>query len=173
MPATLILTVLAFVSLCILSDVHARRIPNPLSVAGMVAGLMLNIIHFGGAGIAASVAGFALATALLIAPFAAGGVGGGDVKMMAAVGAMLGPRLVTLSLGLGILLGGFIAVWFAARRGVLRRTLTGIVSRARDAVLMRTLAPLRMLPADGSGLTLPYSIPLGLGAMLALLSVKP
>jgi Flp pilus assembly protein protease CpaA len=61
----------------------------------------LNATFAGWSGLHTSLAGLGLAFAILIGPFAAGGIGAGDVKMMAAVGALLGPRLVLFSLVLG------------------------------------------------------------------------
>jgi prepilin peptidase CpaA len=107
--------------------------------------------------------------ALLIAPFAAGGIGGGDVKMMGALGAMLGPHLVVSSLLIGALLGGVHAAVYAARRGLLRQTLSSVTHRLRTALGRRSVAPVRMSAGEGSGLVLPYSLPLGAGAIVALL----
>ena len=169
MPHAVIAAVLGFVPLCVVSDVRGRRIPNPLSVAGAGVGVGLNLHYFGAEGLALSFMGLALAVGVLIAPFAVGGIGGGDVKMMGALGAMLGPRLVLFGLIVGLALGGVIAALHAARRGMLRRTVVGMFDRIRGAVTVGTVEPLRMSPGDGSGLTLPYSLPLGLGALLALL----
>jgi prepilin peptidase CpaA len=162
-------TVLGFVMLCVLSDVRTRRIPNGLSLAGVFAGIVLNMQHAGAAGLAASALGLGLAMALLIAPFAAGGIGGGDVKMMGALGAMLGPHLVVSSLLIGALLGGVHAAVYAARRGLLRQTLSSVTHRLRTALGRRSVAPVRMSAGEGSGLVLPYSLPLGAGAIVALL----
>ena len=169
MSTVVVASVLGFVTLCVLSDVRTRRIPNALSLAGVLAGLVVNLLHSGAAGLAASTLGLGLAVAVLIAPFAAGGIGGGDVKMMGALGAMLGPRLVVDGLLIGVLLGGVNAAVYAARHGLLRKTLSGIVSRLRAALRGGSVEPLRMSAGEGSGLVLPYSLPLGVGAVVALL----
>jgi prepilin peptidase CpaA len=164
-----IAVVLGFVMLCVLSDVRTRRIPNALSLTGVFAGLVLNLQHAGAAGLATSALGLGLAVALLIAPFAAGGIGGGDVKMMGALGAMLGPHLVVSGLLIGALLGGVHAAVCAARRGLLHQTLSGVTHRLGTALGRRSVEPLRMSAGEGTGLVLPYSLPLGAGAIVALL----
>ena len=169
MSTAAIVAVLGFVMLCVLSDVRTRRIPNALSLAGALVGLVLNLQHAGAAGLAASALGLGLAVAVLFAPFAAGGIGGGDVKMMGALGAMLGPHLVVSGLLIGVLLGGVHAAVYAARRGLLRRTLSGVTRRLRIALGRGSVEPLRMSAGEGSGLVLPYSLPLGAGVVVALL----
>jgi prepilin peptidase CpaA len=168
MPHAVIIAVLGFVPLCMLSDVRSRRIPNPLSVAGVGVGVGLNVHYFGLTGLAMSTTGLVLAVVMLLAPFATGGIGGGDVKMMGALGAMLGPRLILFGLIVGLALGGIIAALHAARRGMLRATVTGFARRIGAALRLGTIEPLRMSAGDGSGITLPYSVPLGLGALAAL-----
>src|SRR5215470_4328671 len=92
-PVLLVCATLAFVVACIVVDVRERRIPNALSAPAIVLGIVINGLLFGSSGMIAGLAGFGLALAILIVPFALGGIGAGDVKMMGAVGALLGPRL--------------------------------------------------------------------------------
>jgi prepilin peptidase CpaA len=156
-----------FLVLCVTSDLLTRRIPNVLTLSGMAVGLALGVTS-GLGGLAASAGGLLLAVLLLVVPFALGGVGGGDVKMMAAVGAFVGPRALLASLTLGMLLGGLVAVGVLWRRRRLAEKLHVIGATVRSALLMRSLEPLRA-PAPGDGtVALPYSVPLGIGTVLAL-----
>ncbi len=82
-----------FVFVCAASDLRARRIPNAVTGPGILVGLLLNTALLGASGLLHSVTGFAAAAIVLFLPFALGGIGGGDVKMMAAVGALAGPRI--------------------------------------------------------------------------------
>src|SRR5262245_3807621 len=105
-PAPIVAATIAFAALCMVGDVRTRRIPNLLSGFAMVAGIVLNTIYFGTDGLLASLGGFALTVGLLLAPFALGGLGGGDVKMVGAVGALLGPRVTLVALMVGLAFGG-------------------------------------------------------------------
>jgi prepilin peptidase CpaA len=167
-PTATILPTLGFVALCIAADVRTRRIPNLLSAAGMVAGIVLNTVSFGPEGLVASVAGLLAAVALLLFPFALGGIGGGDVKMMGAVGALLGLRVGLMALLVGVVLGGVVMVIHLARLGRLRETLLSISAMLTVGVLGRSLDPLRVSAARPGAITLPYSVPLGLGTLIVL-----
>src|SRR5262245_14942060 len=127
-PFPIISTLLCFVAGCVVVDVWSRRIPNELSGCAMLAGAALNALYFGGPGVVASLSGLAVTVAVLLGPFALGGIGGGDVKMMGAVGALLGPRLALLGLLVGMVAGGLILLGVLARRGrleaMVRQTLS-------------------------------------------------
>jgi prepilin peptidase CpaA len=170
MPIPIVVTVLAFITLCITLDLRTRRIPNQISGPAMLAGLLLNGVYFGAPGLIASVSGFVLTIAALLWAFALGGIGGGDVKMMAAVGALLGPRLALSSLALGVLLGGMIMIVHLFRKGRLHEKLVAIRTMITASVLTRSAEPLKVSAADPGAISLPYSVPLGLGTigMLAL-----
>src|SRR5512134_2588314 len=116
-PYPVAIAVLVFATICVVSDVRTRRIPNALSAAGMVAGTILNTAYSGLAGLVASVIGLVAVVALLLAPFSLGGIGGGDVKMMGAIGAFLGVRLGFAAMVLGMILGGLIMTAHLARLG--------------------------------------------------------
>jgi prepilin peptidase CpaA len=160
-----ILTTLLFVTTCIVVDVRTLRIPNALTGPAVAAGIALNAWSFGWGGLAASVSGLALAVALLLAPFALGGIGGGDVKMMGAVGALIGPQLVLSSLFLGLVLGGVFAVARLASMRRLREKLAATWHMAAAAALSRSVDPLRAPGHDPNAVVLPYSLPLGLGTV--------
>jgi prepilin peptidase CpaA len=168
MPTPIVVTALVFGALCMASDLRSRRIPNALSGCGMLAGVALNAFYFGGSGLGASAAGFAVALLLLLLPFALGGIGGGDVKMMAAMGALLGLQVTLLALGAGLALGGVIMSVHLLRLGRLRQTVRTVGAMATASALTGSLEPLRMSPGAPGTITLPYSVPLGLGTLLAL-----
>jgi prepilin peptidase CpaA len=157
-----------FIGSCMASDLRTRRIPYLLTLPVIALGLALGTFMDGLAGFGTALGGAALATALLIGPFALGGIGGGDVKMMAAVGTLVGPQALLASLGTGVLLGGVFGAWALWRRGRLAERLLAIVTLCHSAVLTRSADPLRAPAADAGAVTLPYSVPLGLGTALAL-----
>ena len=162
-PATIVLTTLLFVAMCVACDLRSLRIPNLLTGPAILLGVALNCAHFGLGGIQSSITGFLLAVLLLFGPFALGGVGGGDVKMMGAVGALLGPRLALVSLAAGLVLGGIFAAIALARAARLGEKLLATWWMAANAVLAGSVEPLRATAADPNAVKLPYSLPLGLG----------
>jgi prepilin peptidase CpaA len=157
-----------FLLSCLMTDLTTRRIPNALTALGMGAGLAIATFAHGLAGCVASAGGLFLAIALLIVPFALGGIGGGDVKMMAAVGALVGPETLLASLLAGMILGGLVAVGVLWRRGRLGEKWHAIGAMLRSALLTWSLDPLRA-PAPGQdAVALPYSVPLVMGTAMAI-----
>src|SRR2546428_13463720 len=90
-PAPLFAMVLGFVALCMASDLRTRRIPNAITGPAMLAGAAFNVLYGGRAGLLASLGGLALGAAILLPPFAAGGLGGGGGQNDGAGGAPPGP----------------------------------------------------------------------------------
>src|SRR5262245_7715512 len=168
-PYPVFAIVVLFVGLSIWWDVRSRRIPNGLSVVGMMAGVALNTTYHGIPGLVTSLVGLVAMLAALLLPFALGGIGGGDVKMMGAVGAILGTRLALAGLLVGLILGGLIMVAHLARVGRLREKLAATGRMAWVAVFTRSADPLRVSDAAPGAITLPYSVPLGLGTLAVLL----
>lgn len=172
MPLLIDIALLVFVCACCVVDVRSRRIPNALSGSAAVLGVLLNAAHAGVPGALWSVGGAALMVAALLAPFALGGIGGGDVKMMAAVGALLGPRLAFYSLAAGLAIGGIVMAAHLLRLGRLGEKLAALRTMGRSAVLTRSLDGLRVDARAPGAISLPYSLPLGLGTLATVLVVR-
>src|SRR5690348_3845619 len=130
-----------FIGACIAFDVRTRRIPNALTAPMIAIGAVLNGVHAGMPGVAYSAAGLLLPIAILFLPFALGGIGGGDVKMMGAVGALVGPRLALWGLGLGMILGGAVMIVHLGRIGRLGEKLRASGAMVLGAVTTGSLTP--------------------------------
>jgi prepilin peptidase CpaA len=169
---TIVIIAIGYVLLCMIFDVRTRRIPNPLSTAGMVMGGALNLAYFGFSGLCASLAGLMVAVGVLLLPFAAGGIGGGDVKMMGALGTFLGPLPALAALVTGTILGGVIMLVHLARLGRLREKLAATRTAFVAAVSAGSLAPLKLSADGAAAVSLPYSVPLGLGAIVVIVVFK-
>jgi prepilin peptidase CpaA len=169
LPVPILAATLTFIVACWISDVSRREIPNLLSGSAFVIGVILNSVFFDRLGFLSSVGGGLLALTVLLGPFALGGVGGGDVKMMGAVGALLGPWLVLNALLVGLILGGVVMMIHLARIGRLGEKLGSTLHMFTGAWSTRSLSPLRLSDSDARAVTLPYSLPLGLGTVAVLL----
>lgn len=106
-------------------DIRTRRIPNELTAA--IAGVGVGLAAAGTSGISvwASMAGFAIGLALMMPGHALGATGAGDVKLMAAVGAVVGPSTVVSAFLFTAIAGGVLALAVAIRRRRLGATLAG------------------------------------------------
>lgn len=100
-------------------DVRSRRIPNYLTLGTAVGGLAYQLVAHGSAGLVDGLLGILLGFGLLILPYIWGGMGAGDVKALAGLGAWLGPRATFwLFCYMGVA-GGLMALGVLARRGLL------------------------------------------------------
>ena len=92
------------------TDWRSRRIPNWLTVPGLLAGIVFNTAAFGWAGAKGSLLGTALGLGLLLPFVMIRSLGAGDWKLIGALGAILGPqRLIVVLIGT-ILVNGIMAV---------------------------------------------------------------
>jgi prepilin peptidase CpaA len=171
MPILIATVAVVFIVACCIADARTRRIPNVLSASAMLAGLGLNAAYHGMSGLGLSVGGLLAAGAVLLPAFAVGGIGAGDVKMMGAIGALIGPEPALAGLGLGMILGGVIVVAHLARHGRLREKLGSTWAMVAAASLARSVEPLRAPSKDPNAVALPYSVPLGLGTVAVLMVI--
>jgi prepilin peptidase CpaA len=107
-------------------DIRSRRIPNWLTVSGVVLGLALNGFLYGWPGVWFALKGLGLALLVYLPFFALRGMGAGDVKLMAAVGALIGPWNWLWVFILTGLLGGVIGLALAFSRGRALTTLANV-----------------------------------------------
>ena len=92
-------------------DLARRRVSNGLVLAGLCVGVALRTAAGGWRGLGMSAAGAALGFALLLPFQLMGAMGAGDVKLLAAFGALLGPGGILLAAVLAAIFGG---IWAAA-----------------------------------------------------------
>ena len=109
-------------------DVRTRRIPNVLTFSAAIAGLAFHVMTGGLAGAQTAAGGWLLGLLLLLPYFVLGGMGGGDVKLVAALGAWLGPQdTFWLAIYAG-LAGGVIGLTLAFARGYARQAMANVLS---------------------------------------------
>ena len=73
------------------STCRTRRVPNPLTLGIAVTGLALAATRWSGLSVATAALGLAVGIGLMLPPYVFGAMGGGDVKLFAALGTFLGP----------------------------------------------------------------------------------
>jgi prepilin peptidase CpaA len=158
---TLLGPLVIFCSGAVLADIRLHRVPNFYNASFAVCGVCFTVARCGLPGVRLSLLGALTGAGLLSLPFFMKMVGGGDVKFLAAAGAIVGFRLIWPAFLIGAVAGGF-----AALIAVLLRTRSlGAVTR----MLVLLEAGAWRLP-DGlsreDGIRLPYTIPLSVGLLL-------
>ena len=146
------------------ADLRSRRIPNWLTVGGMLAGLAVRA-SLGPGPVGNGILGIALAALLALPFFAMGALGGGDAKLLMAVGAFMGPAdLARASLVIAVV-GGVVALFEAMRRGVLLPTLASCGSLILSWVTLGRRGGARTA-ATGDRLAVPYGVAIAVGSLL-------
>lgn len=88
------------------TDLRNRTVPNWLTYSAAICGLLWHAATDGARGAGFSLGGAALGFAPMLVLFFLGGLGGGDVKLLAAFGALIGPGMILRALIWVALLGG-------------------------------------------------------------------
>lgn len=140
------------------SDVAQRRVPNPVVAFVAAAGLAAQWAAGGPAALGAGALTGAFTLLLLMLPWAAGGLGGGDVKLAAATAIWLGPSRVVAFLLFTAVAGGPVAL---AARAVHRHHL-------RRAVHLATSSGIPLHVAGPPRETVPMAVAIAVGALTAL-----
>ncbi len=161
------------VSICMVTDLWRRRIPNVLTLPAAAIGLILGLAFGGWKGLLLSTGGLVVGFALMILPYYVGGMGAGDVKLMAAVGALMGLAPIIQIFLYTAIIGGVFAVISALSRGTLKRAFRNIFDWTTSLVLQRVggvrggLKDTQLAQTAGM---IPYGVAIALGffAYLAL-----
>ena len=124
------LLIAAFV-IATVTDLREQRIPNVLTFPLMLAGLVIHGMAGGLGGLTFAVQGLAVGLVVMLIPYMIGVMGAGDVKLMAATGALLGTTAVLHALLLTSIAGGVYALVVLLRH---RDILLAIARRFKTAV---------------------------------------
>ncbi len=168
MPTFLTLTLLAIAILGGLSDLRTRRIPNWLNLSGFILGMGLNTFFAHAGGFRLALIGFGLALLIYVPLYLIRAMGAGDVKFMAAIGAIVGPHnWLTLFL-ITAVLGGVASFCLVIVRGRLNLTLDNLSTIMTE--LLHGRMPYRKDPTldvhDKHAVGLPHGASIAISAML-------
>jgi len=151
-----------------ITDVLTRRIPNVLTFGAALAGLVFHLLTGGFDGGLSAAGGWVVGTLLFLPFFALGGMGGGDVKLLAALGAWLGPHQTLWLAAYSAIAGGVLAVIVAASRGYLVTALHNVLSMITYWQRMG-IRPVPNLTLEAPGTPrLAYAVPMFAGVVMTL-----
>jgi prepilin peptidase CpaA len=163
-PTLIVLAIATF------TDLRSRRIPNWLVFPFLLAGIVVSAWLHGWHGIGQSLAGFGLGTLLFGILYVMGGMGMGDVKLCAAIGAWIGPRQLITALVLTGVAGGIMAACWAIAGGFLGELFSGsgdLIFGFKD----RGIRPHPELVLDNPATRkLPYAPAIAIGTLFSFFS---
>lgn len=167
MATVMTFALVALLVLAALFDLRERRVPNALTVTGAAAALCIRLV-WGWGSVMEGAEGMVLAVLVGLAPFVLGLLGGGDVKLLGAVGAFVGMHRLFGALLLVGVVGGLLAMLEATRQRALLRTLANVGRYARQWVLFGRagLAPTVETIDSPEAMTVPYGVAIAVGSLL-------
>jgi len=162
----IIISVVALVLFAVYADLRWRKIPNYLTLPAVAAGLLVNFLANGWNGLLFGFGGFMLGMGLLILPFLFGGMGGGDVKLMGALGAFVGCYSVLNIFFYATLVGGAIAIVVALANKNLADTFKRMWLLLKCVFLFRV--PMSGAALFKKSIAIPYGVAICAGTFIYL-----
>jgi len=149
-------------------DVRCHRIPNWLTLGGACAAVVVHGALSGGGGAALAGLAWLLGALMFFVPFALGGLGAGDVKLVAALGAWLGPgEVLWLALFSGVA-GGLLAFGASLSGGYLGTSFGNIRALLTHWGISGAVPLPALTLRDGRGPRLAYAVAIFAGTLVTV-----
>ena len=149
-------------------DVRTRRIPNLLTFGAAILAMLFAILSGGLPATLTAAFAWMLGVALFLPFFALGGMGAGDVKLLAALAAWLGPVDAVYMAIFTSMAGGVIGLAVTLARGYTRRALSNIWLMLMHWRVVGPKPVPGLTLSDGHAPRLAYAIPIAVGALCTL-----
>jgi len=153
--ASIVLAVAAYI------DWKEHRVPNWLTFSAFALGITYHTATAGTVGLWIALLGSVIGLGTLIIPYALRGMGAGDVKLMAAVGAWVGAGATLQAFVWIALFGGVLGAWSILRSRQIPARLRGVLLAGKNLFTLQTLET--NVEAAPSKILLPYGVPIALG----------
>lgn len=172
---------LVLLGLAVEGDIRHGRIRNWLVIAGLLLGALFQLAAvisgqptLAGAGPWDWLAGALVGGAVLLPLYLLRACGAGDVKLMAAIGAITGMHVAFSAALYTMVAGGLLSLAVMALRGVTGQTLSNVRHLLTDRGLRATAGQrLRIAPLAHTAARLPYAVAIAAGTLAALLQPLP
>jgi prepilin peptidase CpaA len=149
-----------------LVDLRYRRVPNPFTLSIAILGVALASFHASSVSPVQALGGLVVGLLLMFPGFLIGATGGGDVKLFAALGTLLGPSRTGWAFLYTALVGAALAIVIAVRRKRLATT----IERAIELASANATA-VRAIEHPSRNNRFAYAPAIALGALAAALGL--
>lgn len=152
-------------------DGIALKVPNYLTFPMIIAGWVYSFgfsEYAGWEGLMYSLLGTAVGLALLLPHYAIGGMGAGDVKMLAGIGAWMWVEVTLYSFAIGTIVGGVLAVAMVVISGTWHHHHNQFWMILNEIMTVKDPEKLAEIAADRKPTMrlLPYGIPICIGTLM-------
>lgn len=154
--------------LALISDIKTHRIKNSITYIFSLMGLITNTLLFGVQGLLLSFTGWLIPFLLLIALYAAGMLGAGDIKLFSAIGCIAGPIFAVLVILFSFILGGIIAAVILLIRKNTKDRFKGMWSYIKACFLTQSLMGYKNDDQDDRHGRFPFTIAIVPGVLTQL-----
>lgn len=174
MPILLRAVLVTIVLSAAVYDLRFRRIPNWLNLSGLILGFGLNLFFFQWHGALSASQGLLMAMAFYLPLYLLRGMGAGDVKLMAAVGSLVGPSNWLQIFIATALVGGAAAAIFALVKRRFTETCVNLYFLLKD--LLHLKPPHRTNPQldfrNPASLRMPHGVLIAVGSVVFIVCVS-
>lgn len=147
------------------TDLRSSKIPNWLTISATASGLLGHLLSNGLSGLMFSTKGFGLGMAMFLVLYIVGAMGAGDVKLLAAVGSLIGAEGVLSASIMAMLLGGLYAIAMMMSHCGVRESFNRMLTIFKSCVFMpgslSAFTPVKGPPQ------LRYALVIGLGTLMS------
>lgn len=170
----LILTLLLFV-IAIISDLVNHRIANSVCLSLLLIGFNYQFQIYSWIGITYSLAGFVTGLLLLLPFYLFRGMAAGDVKLMAAIGSILGPQSTLLAVAITLIIGALLAIVFMLtqlmiklKKDQIKEVLKSYLDAFKYSVISRSYLPPQHQYKEVQNLRFPYAAAISAGTVTVM-----
>ncbi len=151
-------------------DLKQHRIPNFLTFSALIAGFSLQLLLQGWDGLTYSLSGLAVGFLILIPFYIKGGMGAGDVKLMAAAGTFLGFKGTLLAVGLTLFAGSIMGIFLLVILGGIKVAMQRYFSTLKQLFYLHSidLSYIPPPPDDAAAVKFPYATAICVGTIAAM-----
>lgn len=150
-----------------LIDGYKLKVPNWLTFPMVLSAWIASAVFFGWAGLGWSLLGTAVGLGLLLPAYAIGGMGAGDVKLLAGVGAWMGVSNTLWAFVVSVIVGAVIALMMVLFKRRWRHHQSQFLAILTEILVVRDPNQLSAMAAErkSSMMLLPYGIPIAIGSI--------
>ncbi|MFC1501236.1 prepilin peptidase [Elusimicrobiota bacterium] len=159
---------LLYILISSLTDIIYRKVFNSVTLSAIILGVFLNLSLYGPSGLKKAFLGLLIGFLILFPVYLLGGIGAGDVKFTAAVGAIMGMKFVFFGILYGAVIAGLCSLILLLLKKNLKATISDIFGRI---LLFFTFKKQHYLKFEKSSLYLPYAALLSIGMLIRWLEI--
>ncbi|MFQ5734051.1 MAG: prepilin peptidase [Planctomycetaceae bacterium] len=148
-------------------DGKQLRVPNWLTFPMVISGVVFNTVVGGWDGLGSSLLGTVVGLACLLPLYSVGGMGAGDVKLLAGVGAWVGATATFYGFAVSTVVGAVMAVAMVLRKRDKQQHYVNVLMILTEWIQVRNPKKLAAIAAERKSkmLLLPYGIPICIGCI--------